>query len=659
VLLPSSPHRRRLAIWIALTSLPAVLVMSAPASAARGATLLVSRVNGPSGAGGNGNSLVARISADGRFVAFESLADNLSPDDNDAVQNIFVRDIQTGTTTLVSRATGFAGAGGDANSSSPSISADGRFVAFDSDADNLSADDSNANSNVFVRDTQTGTTTLVGRANGPAGASADLGSYQSSISADGRFVAFTSAAINLSADDADPVEDVFVRDTQMGTTTLVSRATGFAGAGGDANSSTPSISADGRFVAFQSDADNLSTDDNNNVTNVFVRDTLMGRTTLVSRADGPAGAGGDGNSVTPSISADGGFVAFHSLADNLSAEDNDAFLNVFVRDTQTGTTTLVSRADGPAGVGADGNSTKPSISADGRFVAFQSNANNVSADDNKGFSDVFVRDTRMDMTTLVSRGNGPVVAGEDYDSNDPSMSADGRFVAFSSEASNLSADDDDGFTNVFRRDVRGGPPHCADVAQTVVRDSGTAVGLSCTDDDGDAMMLAIVNGPAHGVLGVIDQAARTVTYSPNGGAAGADTFIFQASDASGDSGAATARLMITGCSAAATFGSITCRLDDLVAAKAVGVPAGRLATKLERLLTQTRERLVAAEAAAALGRTRAVRKHLGKAAKTLGVFGQKLGTRPAKKLDPTTVAALRAAASALRDAVVALLRASG
>jgi len=655
VLLPGSSHWRLLAISLAL----AALVMPARAWAARGETLLVSRANGPSGVGANDDSSTASISADGRFVAFYSDADDLSEDDNNNVTNVFVRDMQLGTTTLVSRADGAAGAGGDDYSYNPTISADGRFVAFYSSADNLSAADDDNVTNVFVRDTQLGTTTLVSRADGPAGPGGDDFSFDPTISADGRFVAFESDADNLSADDNNNVTNVFVRDTQLGTTTLVSRADGVAGAGADDGAVNPKISADGRFVAFESRANNLSSDDLDPVLDVFVRDTQLGTTTLVSRADGPAGAGGNYTSGSPTISADGRFVAFESDARNLSADDNNNVTNVFVRDTQLGTTMLVSRADGPAGAGGDGNSANPSISADGRFVAFASLAANLSADDNNVVLNVFVRDTQMGTTVLVSRANGPSGAGADSDSYiyGDAISADGRFVTFESLADNLSPKDSNAFDDVFRRDLRGGPPHCADITQTVVRDIDTTIGLTCADDDGDAMTLAIVSGPAQGVLGAIDQAALTVTYSPNVGAAGADAFTFRASDVNGDSGAATARLTVAGCSAAATFGSIACRLDELAAAKAAAVPAGRLATKLGRLLTRTGERLVAAQAN--LGRPRVVRKVLGRAAKAVGAFGHQLGSPAGKKLGSVTVAALRGAAAAIRDDVVKLMRASG
>src|SRR3954454_17416685 len=184
----------------------------------------------------------------------------------------------------------------------PSISADGRFVAFESDADNLSTADDNTSNTILVRDFQTNTTILVSRTTG--GVAADDGSTDATISADGRYVAFSSTANNLSTDDNDTLTNVFVRDLQANTTTLVSRQSASDGgaAADNANSTFPSISPDGRFVGFDSGADNLSSADDNTVTNVFLRDIDAGKTILVSRQSGGAGAGGDAGSNSSSVS---------------------------------------------------------------------------------------------------------------------------------------------------------------------------------------------------------------------------------------------------------------------------------------------------------------------------------------------------------------------
>ena len=223
--------------------------------------------------------------------------------------------------------------------------------------------------------------------------------------------------------------------------------------GADGNSNDPSISADGRFVAFRSDADNLSDEDRDGTDDVFVRDLQEQATTLVSVA-------GDGNSRGPSISADGHLVAFESDARNLSDEDHDGNPDIFLRDMASGTTALVT---GPA---IDGGALEASISADGRFVAFEAEVNQPGGEPNLG-QNIFVHDLRTKTTTFVSRASGASGAAGDGDSFNPSISGDGRFVAFDSEADSLSTEDNDSFGDVFARDVLGlpsGPPAGAPAA---------------------------------------------------------------------------------------------------------------------------------------------------------------------------------------------------
>ncbi|MGD9571424.1 MAG: hypothetical protein AB7V62_06055 [Thermoleophilia bacterium] len=391
------------------------------------------------------------LSDDGRRVAFTSSADDLAPGTNQFFGNVALRDLDAGTTVLVSRATGASGAGGDGESFLPFIAAAAPVVVFSSEADNLAAGTADV-TNVYARDLAAGTTVLVSRATGAAGAPADDASFGWAMSADGRIAVFTSDANNLDPAADDAVGNVYARDLVTGTTTLVSRADGLAGAGGDASSARPSISADGRLVAFESAADNLSAADDDDVTNLFVRDLVAHTTTVVT----PPGA--DGNSHAPVLSADGRRVAFYSAARTLSDADADGALDVFVRDLATGTTTFVSRADGQDGAGGDAASTFPSISADGRHVTFLSNATNLSGADGDAVRDVFARDLVTGTTRLVSRAAGPNGAGADGNSfHRAALSADGRHVAFESLADNLSAAPNP-LGHVFLRDVLGDPP---------------------------------------------------------------------------------------------------------------------------------------------------------------------------------------------------------
>src|SRR6476661_2769775 len=264
---------------------------------------------------GNRGSTNPAISADGRFVAFYSEASNLVPEDTNGKPDIFVRDRLSNTTARVS----VDSAGNQANSFSndPSISADGRFVAFTSGASNLVPGGTNNTSDIFVRDTLTNTTTRVSVDS--AGNQGNRDAYGASISADGRFVAFESNSSNLVPGDPNNRDEIFVRDLSTNTTTRVSVDS--AGNLGNGYSYTPSISADGRFVAFYSDATNLVPGDTNNTYDIFVRDTLTNTTTRVSLDS--AGNQGNGYSYSPSISADGRFVAFESTTSNIVPGDTN------------------------------------------------------------------------------------------------------------------------------------------------------------------------------------------------------------------------------------------------------------------------------------------------------------------------------------------------
>ena len=398
-----------------------------------GTTTLISTTGTTSG---NSSSYSPVLSADGRYVAFGSSASNLVANDSNGTQDVFVRDLLNGTTTLVST-TGTTS--GNNYSSSPVVSADGRYVAFTSNASNLVANDSNNTQDVFVRDLVSGTTTLVSTTGTTSG-----NNYSSSpvLSADGRYVAFTSSASNLVANDSNNTQDVFVRDLVSGTTTLVS-TTGTTG--GNNYSYNPVLSADGRYVAFTSQSSNLVANDTNGTQDVFVRDLVSGTTTLVSTTGTTSG---NNYSDNPVLSADGRYVAFTSQSSNLVANDsNGTTEDVFVRDLLNGTTTLVSTTGTTSG---NNYSYNPVLSADGRYVAFTSQSSNLVANDSNGTTqDVFVRDLLNGTTTLVSTTG---TTSGNSDSYNPVLSADGRYVAFGSNASNLVANDGNNTQDVFLYD---------------------------------------------------------------------------------------------------------------------------------------------------------------------------------------------------------------
>ncbi len=336
-----------------------------------------------------------------------------------------------------------SGAQGNYYSLQCSISADGRFVAFTSESWNLVAGDTNAHEDVFVRDRQNGTTERVNISTG--GAQSDgLGLHTVSISADGRFVAFQSMATNLVAGDSNGFEDVFVRDRLLGTTEICSLdsfgAQGNNVSGGAVFSASGGavISADGTYVVFASAASNLVTGDTNNFRDIFLRDRVLGTTERVDLS--ASGGQSIGSSSNFSSSADGRFVAWESQDPNLVPNDTNAVEDIFVRDRQLGTTEIVSINS--SGVQGNFSSLWPSISADGRFVAFESRSINLVSGDTFGLWDVFVRDRQLGTTERVSVSTAGAQATRN--SFCPSISADGRYVAFMSSAPDLVSGDTNG-----------------------------------------------------------------------------------------------------------------------------------------------------------------------------------------------------------------------
>jgi Tol biopolymer transport system component len=382
----------------------------------------------------NDGSSYPSISADGRYVAFYSSASDLVAGDGNGFQDVFVRDLVAGTTVRASVDSG----DGDPDSASgaPSISADARYVAFDSSASDLVPGDGNGSLDVFVRDLMAGAT--VRAAVDTEGGDPNGRSFDPSISADGRYVAFYSSASNLVDGDGTDFYDIFVRDLVAGTTVRASVDTG--GGDPDGYSYYPSINSDGRYVAFWSYASDLVQGDGNGFSDIFVRDLVAGTTVRASVDTG--GGDPDSDSYSPSISADGRYVAFESQAGDLVPSDGCCFYDIFVRDLVAGTTVRASVDSG----GGDpfGNSFQPSISADGRYVSFYSYASDLVQGDGNGLPDIFVRDLVVGTTVRASVDTG------DGDPNGislyPSISADGRYVAFESSASDLIPRDG---TNLF------------------------------------------------------------------------------------------------------------------------------------------------------------------------------------------------------------------
>lgn len=395
------------------------------------------------------------VSANGRYVVFETYADNLVAGDANGTSDIFVHDRETGETTRISVASD--GSQSNGGSHSPRLSADGRYVVFSSTADNLVAKDTNGVADIFIHDRQTGKTVSASVASDST--QANDGSYNPSVSTDGRYVAFSSSADNLVTGDTNASGDIFVHDSKTGQTTRVSVTSNGAEANG--TSQYPAISADGRYVAFSSYADTLVAGDSNGAQDIFVHDNQTGQTTRVSVASDGTQANGDIVDY-PAISANGRYVAFSSSADNLVVGDTNVHADIFVHDTQYGETTRVSVASD--GTEANDPSVYPSLSADGRFVSFSSYANNLVAGDSNGAGDVLVHDRKTGKTTFASvASDGTQAAGLSETSD---ISADGRFVAFMSYAANLVTGDTNGWGDVFVHDRLLKPNQRADLALT-------------------------------------------------------------------------------------------------------------------------------------------------------------------------------------------------
>ncbi len=421
---------------------------------------------------------------DGRYVVMQAYSASLVPNDTNSKADIIVRDLNTGVNERVSVSSSGAQSNGD--SEDGAISDDGRFVAFTSDATNLAPGGTNGLWRVYMHDRQNGTTTCIDV--GPGGVEANHNAVATGISADGRFIAFSTLASNLVPNDANNALDVFLYDRVLQQLSLVSRTP--AGVPGNGTSNVPSLSADGRYIVFDSLASNLVAGDTNGATDVFVYDRQTSGMTRASVSTGSAQ--GNASSSRAALSSDGRYVIFASGASTLVAGDTNGFYDVFVRDLQTGQTERVS-VDA-AGNQGNGDSSSPMLSPDGKWVAFVSTASNLVPGDTNAQADVFVRYRptggieRISVDSAGNQGNGQSFGRR-------GIVLGGHSVMFTSWSSNLVAGDTNNQPDVFLRerggiyDVLGdlnadGAVDMADFATLQVH-FGTSSGASPTDGDLD------------------------------------------------------------------------------------------------------------------------------------------------------------------------------
>ncbi|HEX5219283.1 MAG TPA: hypothetical protein VFZ59_06920 [Verrucomicrobiae bacterium] len=405
---------------------------------ATGSMILVSATSdgGPSVSGLFNN---ASLSQDGRYIVFDSPGKDLHPADTNSLLDVFVRDVVSGSNHLISaRLDGLAG--GSSNSEKPVMSGDGRWIAFQSISSNLASNDVTTTLDVFLRDRQDNTTTLVS-VNPVGTGGGNSASSKPSISDDGRYVTFESLANNLATNGAPASQKygIYLRDLGNGITRFVSSLTD------DGNGNRPVISADGRFVVYESQ------------TNLYCMEIVSGTVFLMTTNRFGTG-GGNGVSFNPRFTPDGQHCVFLSFATNLT-EHPAAFgpSRVLVRDMETGSISLIST--NRQGSATDLESLAPAISDDGAVVVFQSYDPNLVENDLNGSSDVFLRRAANGVTELLSRratAAPPVTAmGRSAVVTSP-VSADGRFVLFASTARHLTGDDTKSLENLFVRDLWSG-----------------------------------------------------------------------------------------------------------------------------------------------------------------------------------------------------------
>ena len=403
--------------------------------AVRAQTTLVSSAQG--GGFGNSGSQHCAVALGGALVAFDSVATNLVAIDTNANQDVFVRDRSPGLTELVSVSS--TGIQGNGPSYFPALSFDGRFVAFISTATNLVPNDANGIiADVYVRDRLLGTTELVSV--GSSGQACDGRCFRCSISGDGRFVLFDSEAINLTAIDNNGAADVFVRD-RLAKKTECASLSAIVGTG-NGMSFLGMISVDGRYATFSSTSSDLVASDLNGAWDVFVRDLVTQTTERVSVSS--AGVEGNAGSEFPSLSLDGHFVAFSSAASNFCPGDSQGSWDVFLHDRWTHTTKRIVEAFG--GGNPDGRCFGSTISPDASFVGFESEASNLVSGDTNATQDIFVVECATKRVRRVS------ISGWREQSNGwsegPAVGWGGNSVAFTTYATNL---------------VTGDPNRCSDV----------------------------------------------------------------------------------------------------------------------------------------------------------------------------------------------------
>ncbi len=387
----------------------------------------------------NNSNDSASISGDGRFVVFTSYASNLVPGDTNNHFDVFLRDLQTGMTEIISISTSGEQGNSTSFSTIQSVSDDGRYVVFMSSASNLVPNNTNVSYDLYLRDRQTGSTERV-NINLDEQPSFVINDWPA-MSGDGRYIVYHSAVNNIVVGNNNDRQDIFLYDRLLDESTLVSLSS--TGEQANDDSGFPRFNSDGTKVVFESTATNLVAGDTNGVTDVFIRNLQTGQTTRINMAYD--GSEPEVAAYGPVISTDGRFVAYFSESDQLVPNDTNHADDVFVYDAQTAQTTRVNVSS--AGQQGNADSFVNSISGDGRFVVFQSTATNLVPDDSNNKSDIFVHDRQTAVTTRVSLSAAG--AQGNNDSYNGFITPNERYIVFYSRASNLVPNDTNNEADIF------------------------------------------------------------------------------------------------------------------------------------------------------------------------------------------------------------------
>jgi hypothetical protein len=383
-----------------------------------------------------------------RYIVFASSATNLVASDTNSLTDIFRKDLVAGTVIRVNTTSASAQATGGV-SDSPAITSDGRYVTFRSDATNLVASDTNALSDIFRKDINTGAIVRVNTTSASAQATGGT-STTPTISSDGNLITFTSVATNLVASDTNALQDVFQKNISTAAITRVNTDSASAQAtGGVSGNGAITTSADGRYVLFTSAATNLVASDTNAVQDIFRKDMNTGAIVRINTTSAGAQATGS-STLNATMSSDSNIVTFETGATNLVASDTNALTDVFVKNVTTGAISLVSTTS--AGVQATGGvSVNPDISDDGRYVAFTSLATNLATTDTNAVGDIFLKDTTTATLTLIS-GTNATTTGNGA-SSFSTITPNASHVVFATLATNLIAGDTNGVQDLLIKNI--------------------------------------------------------------------------------------------------------------------------------------------------------------------------------------------------------------